>query len=284
VYWRVVASLATMPAAATAPVEEPEPPPLSRLGLLVAAIRSTLAYVIVSAYVLLVAPPGMLLALLFGWVDVLYLLGHGGVIVATWLVGIRYRIAGTEHLPKRSALFVSNHQSNIDPPILFRVLHPRLHFVYKSELQAIPILARAFNIAGFIPIERRNREQALAALDQGAAALQAGTSFLMFPEGTRSRTGALLPFKKGGFIMAITAQAPIVPVAISGARAAMRKGSWIVRPVTISVRVGQPVETAGLTPEQRDAAVDEIRNRIEEMLEKGPVADQNTEYRIQNTE
>jgi 1-acyl-sn-glycerol-3-phosphate acyltransferase len=257
---------------------------LSRFALFVAAIRSGLAYIMVSLYVLVLGPPGMLLALLFGWTDVLYLLGHGGVIMATWLVGIRYRVTGTEHLPTRAALFTSNHQSNIDPPILYRALHPRLHFVYKSELQAIPILARAFNIAGFIPIERRNRERAMAALDQGAAALRAGTSLLMFPEGTRSRTGALLPFKKGGFVMAINAQAPIVPVAISGARAAMRKGSRIIRPVTVSIRIGRPVETTGLSPDERDEAIDQVRARIEQLLQEGPIQEQKSEVRSQKTE
>jgi 1-acyl-sn-glycerol-3-phosphate acyltransferase len=264
-------TLITAPAVTTPRIEEPEPPPLSTFALLIAAIRSALAYVVVSVYVLLVAPPGMFLALVFGWTDVLYMLGHGGVIVSTWLLGIRFHVVGKEHLPKRSALFISNHQSNIDPPILYRALHPRLHFVYKSELQAIPLLPRAFNMAGFIPIERRNRERAMAALDKGAAAMRAGTSFLMFPEGTRSRTGELLPFKKGGFVMAINAQVPIVPVAISGARRSMKKGSWIIRPVTVTIRVGRPVETAGLSPDERDTAIDEVRARIQELLEQGPV-------------
>ncbi len=93
----------------------------------------------------------------------------------------------------------------------------------------------------------------------------------MFPEGTRSRTGELLPFKKGGFLMAINAQAPIVPVAISGARASMRKGSRIIRPVTVSIRVGQPVETTGLSSDDRDVAIDEVRARIQQMLDEGPV-------------
>ena len=247
-----------------------EPAP-SRLALAIAAVRSVAAYVAVSLYVLVLGPPGMLLALAFGWVDVLYILGHGGVILATTLVGIRYRAAGLEHLPDRSAVFISNHQSNVDPPVLYRVLHRRLHFVYKTELQAIPVLARAFNIAGFIPIERRNREQALAALARGAAALRAGTSFVMFPEGTRSRTGELLPFKKGGFVMAIEAQAPIVPVAISGARAAMRKGSRVILPVTVSIRVGRPIATEGRTAADREALVSEVRASVEEMLRLGPV-------------
>jgi 1-acyl-sn-glycerol-3-phosphate acyltransferase len=264
-------TLITAPAVTTPRIEEPEPPPLSTFALLIAAIRSALAYVVVSVYVLLVAPPGMFLALVFGWTDVLYMLGHGGVIVSTWLLGIRFRVVGKEHLPKRSALFISNHQSNIDPPILYRALHPRLHFVYKSELQAIPLLPRAFNMAGFIPIERRNRERAMAALDRGAAAMRAGTSFLMFPEGTRSRTGELLPFKKGGFIMAIQAQAPVVPVAVRGGRDAMRKGSRIVRPVQVSVRVGPPIPTTGMTLEDRDVLIERVRTEVQKLLNEGSV-------------
>lgn len=276
---RTLTSTATASADSADLRQEPDPPPLSKPALLVAAVRSLLAYLLVSVYVALVGPPGMLLALAFGWTGVLYLLGHGGVIMATALVGIRYRVAGLEHLPRRSALFISNHQSNIDPPLLYRVLHRRLHFVYKAEIQAIPILARAFNIAGFIPIERGHREQSLAALDRGATALRAGTSFVMFPEGTRSRTGQLLPFKKGGFVMALKAQAPIVPVAISGARAAMRKGSRIIRPVTVSVRIGPPIDTAAYAAGDREALVARVREEIERMLAEGPVAAPNGQVR-----
>jgi 1-acyl-sn-glycerol-3-phosphate acyltransferase len=91
---------------------------------------------------------------------------------------------------------------------------------------------------------------------------------MIYPEGTRSRTGELLPFKKGGFIMAIKAQAPIVPVAIKGARDAMRKGSPIIRPVTARVRLGPPVETRGATLEDRDRLIAEVRGRIAAMLER----------------
>ncbi len=86
-------------------------------------------------------------------------------------------------------------------------------------------MGTVFDVGGFIAIERNDREQAMQSIAKGAESLRAGNSFLIFPEGTRSRTGDLLPFKKGGFIMAIEAQAPVVPVAISGGRAAMRKGS-----------------------------------------------------------
>ena len=214
----------------------------------------------------------MLLAILFGWKDVLYVLGHVGVRLGLALSGIRVRVAGAQNVPhNRAAVFCSNHQSNVDPPILFDALHPRMHILYKAEIDAIPILARSFRLGGFIPIDRRNKEAALRAIETGAASIRTGNSFLIFPEGTRSRTADLLPFKKGGFVMALKAQAPIVPVAVQGGRAAMRKGSSIIRPVTVSIRVGEPIETAGLALENRDALITRTRQRIEALLAEGPI-------------
>ena len=94
-----------------------------------------------------------------------------------------------------------------------------------------------------------------------------GKSFLVFPEGTRSRTGELLPFKKGAFILAIQAQAPIVPVAVIGGRAAMKKGSRLIWPVHVRVRFGEPVPTAGLTLDQRDDLIEVVRERMVTLLE-----------------
>jgi 1-acyl-sn-glycerol-3-phosphate acyltransferase len=108
----------------------------------------------------------------------------------------------------------------------------------------------------------------MAAISRGAASLKSGNSFLIFPEGTRSRTGALLPFKKGGFIMAIEAQAPIVPVAVHGGRAAMRKGSAFVRPVNVTVLVGAPIPTKGLTMNDRDSLIGRVRTEIENLLKE----------------
>jgi 1-acyl-sn-glycerol-3-phosphate acyltransferase len=240
--------------------------------VLIPAVRSIATYVGVSLYVLIVAPPGMLLAILFGWKDVLYVLGHVGVRLGLALSGIRVRVAGAQNVPhNRAAVFCSNHQSNVDPPILFDALHPRMHILYKAEIDAIPILARSFRLGGFIPIDRRNKEAALRAIEVGAASIRAGNSFLIFPEGTRSRSGELLPFKKGGFIMALQAQVPIVPVAVQGGRSAMRKGSAIVRPVHVSVRIGEPIPTAGLTLDDRDELIARVRDRIRMLLDEGPV-------------
>ena len=240
--------------------------------MIIAAVRSLVTYIVISLYVLVAGLVGMLLATVFGWRDILYILGHGGVRLALALSGIRYRLAGAEHLPHdRAAVYCANHQSNVDPPLLFTALHPRMHVLYKAELERMPILARAFRMGGFIPVNRNNREDAMRSIDAGVASIREGHSFLIFPEGTRSQTEELLPFKKGGFIMAIKAQAPIVPVAIQGARAAMRRGSRIIRPVMVSVRVGEPVETAGLSLDERDLVITRVRARIAEMLAAGPV-------------
>ena len=237
----------------------------------IAAIRSAAAYVGVSSYVAVTAPIGMAVALVFRWKPILYIFGHGGVSLGAALAGIKTRVAGRSNVPARAVVFCANHQSNIDPPILFNTLHPRLHILFKAELKKLPLLGKAFQVGGFVPIDRASRDQSMAAIEQVAQSLRDGNSFLTFPEGTRSRTGALLPFKRGPFLMALKAQVPVVPVAVQGGTASMRKGSRIIRPTTVTVRIGTPVETRGMDLADRERLANVVRARVEELLAQGPL-------------
>lgn len=235
-----------------------------------AALRSILTYIAVALYVLVIGAPAVLLAIVIRNPSLLYRVGAIGVRLGLFTSGIRYTVTGAEHIRgERPSVYAVNHASNVEPPILFltlRTVFPRLRVLYKAELRKLPILTQAFDLAGFVPLERGNRDQSLPAIERAAQALREGNSFLIFPEGTRSRTGSLLPFKKGGFVMALKAQAPIVPVAIKGARDAMRKGSPWIQPVTIRVSFGQPIPTAGLGMDDRETLVATVRDEVERLL------------------
>ena len=239
------------------------------MSAVAAAVRTLATAVTISLYVFLCGPPLLLWTLISKNASLLYGAAAGGVRLGMALAGIRLRVVGGEHVGRGAAVYASNHSSNVDAPAVFyalRGLFPRLRILYKAELRKLPVLVWAFDAAGFVPLERANPDQSRPAVDRAVAAIQAGNSFVIFPEGTRSRTGELLPFKKGGFVMAIKAQAPVIPVAVSGGRAAMRKGSRLIWPATVTVQFGQPVPTAGLSFEDRDTLVERVRTALAAQL------------------
>lgn len=182
--------------------------------------------------------------------------------------GVRVRALGLEHLrPDRSQVLVGNHASHYDVLAVSSQLERPFHFVAKQELEGVPIFGRAWKAAGHISIDRSDRDRAIASLDRAADRLRTESdAVVIFPEGTRSPDGRLQPFKKGAFMLALKAGVELVPFAVSGSRAILPKGSWRVRPGTITVRFGEPVPTAGRTEADRDRLIAEVRGRIQSML------------------
>lgn len=166
-------------------------------------------------------------------------------------------------VPEGPVLFLCNHQGALDITALFLALPKPFVFVAKRSVFSYPFLGWYIGAAGYIPVDRANRESAIRNLEAaGDRIRQSGQSVTVFPEGTRSADGSVLPFKKGPFMMAIRSGIPIVPVAIEGTLHVAPKRRWYVCPNTVRVLVGQPVTTQGVTPERRDALMTEVRSTI----------------------
>lgn len=178
---------------------------------------------------------------------------------------VKVEVEGLEHLPADGpAIIVANHESWFDVFALVAHLPVDYRFVGKIELTRVPLFGRAWLAAGHIAIDRGDRQKAIESLQRAGEILhREGAVVVMFPEGTRTRDGNLLPFKKGAFVLAAQSQVPLVPVGISGSRAIMPKGSWRVTPGTIRVRIGEPIPTHGLGEEQRNYLLEESRKAIE---------------------
>lgn len=182
-----------------------------------------------------------------------------------WAPGAKLQVEGQEHLAKaRTTVFVSNHQSTLDIPALLQAVLPvEPRIVSKAIIQWVPLFGWFMKMAGFIFIDRGNGRAALKSLDLAAAKIRAGTSIVIFPEGTRSPTGEILPFKKGPFALASKSGVAIIPVAIEGTGKIMPKNSWNVGPGEIRVKFGAPIDPAsygndreGLARAVRDQIID----------------------------
>ncbi len=241
---------------------------LSRPTALEAA--RTLATVLVLLLILVTAAPaGILLSILFSSARPLFATAFPSLRLLIGAAGVRLRVSGRDRLePDQAYVFVCNHQSNADPPIAFLVIHRTLAVLAKASLFKLPVLGTVFTRAGFVPVHRRDRERAIGAVERAAAGLRGGTDFLVFPEGTRSPDGRLLPFKKGPFVMAIEAGVPVAPIVIAGTREIQPKGSWVIRPGRVDVTFLDPIPTAGLQYEDRDQLLRRVRAAMSAVVDK----------------
>jgi len=232
---------------------------------MIALFRTALA-IVVAAVLTLVFATTVIIAALLGVKD-----RPGGLydrLPRIWAkailraAGTRVSLEGSEHLRGGGPfIFTSNHVSLFDILALVNAL-PRHYFVAKAELFSIPVFGPGIRAVGTIPIQRENQKAAFGSYDEAARRIRGGSSVVVFPEGTRGTSYPIRPFKKGPFVLAVKAGVPIVPCVVYGTIEILPKKSLLIRPGHISVRLLEPVPTAGLDYEDRDALARTIRERM----------------------
>src|SRR3984885_2387667 len=228
-------------------------------------IRTILVLTFVALALLFVQPLLILWTLLTGDANFMYWTFIGALRIVLCLAGIRVRVEGLENIPRGVCVFTSNHASNLDPVALVPNIPRRVSLLAKKEVFRIPILNKALRQAKLIPVDRADKEAAAESVDIAVKYLKEGLSFCVYPEGTRSRDGHLLPFKRGTFVMAIRAGVPVVPVSLAGTQELMRKGDWRIYPGEVVVKFGPAVDASEYKIEQRE----ELRQIVQGLVAAG---------------
>jgi len=181
------------------------------------------------------------------------------------LAGVKVEIVGLDRFDNHGTyIYMCNHVSNIDPPIVVPAIPKRTSVLVKKQVFKIPVLATAMRMGQLVPVDRTDRDSAINSLKKAQEVLAAGVNMTVFPEGTRSKTGELLPFKKGPFYMAMEAGVPILPMTVLGTRAIWPKGSMGITPGTATVVFHPPIDPKGFT--DRDALMRTVRDSIASAL------------------
>jgi 1-acyl-sn-glycerol-3-phosphate acyltransferase len=230
-------------------------------------LTSLILAVVLPAYTFAAGLVGIPYAFLTGDARILFWLSRFGVRIGFALARIRIVTHGLEKISAGSHfIYMMNHNSNLDAPAVFLKIPGPVRILAKKELFRLPVLATAMRMGGFVPVDRSNREAAIESARSAARIAASGSSFLIAPEGTRSRTGDLLPFKKGGFHIAIDSRVPVVPITVVGAFELMPPGSFGIRPGTIEIFFHDPIATTGLQSRDRFELIARVRAPMEEVL------------------
>jgi 1-acyl-sn-glycerol-3-phosphate acyltransferase len=191
-----------------------------------------------------------------------------------WASGAKIVVEGLDRIHKDGTyVFASNHASYMDTPVVLSRIPVQFRFMAKAGLFKIPFLGWYLGRAGHIPVPREDPRAALKTLTHAAETMRSlGIAVLIFPEGGRTADGELRPFRDGAAYIAIKGQVPLVPVALVGTRDLLPRGSKIFNPCTITMRIGDPISTEGLTTKDRAALTERVRERVSEMLREQPAA------------
>lgn len=221
------------------------------------------------AYLLVVVPPAALIAFpwtfISGKIDFLYWLAMKIVRSGLRVIGVETKVVGMHNVdPAGTYIFMSNHVSNMDPPILVPLIPRRSSLLGKKEVWRIPILARALDMADIVPVERDNRDAAIQSIRKAGEVMRQGVNMSLYPEGTRSADGRLLPFKKGPFHLAVETGFPIVPVTMLNTYEMMPKGSMACKGGTATVVFHPPIDPKQFV--SREELMQAVRDAINSAL------------------
>jgi 1-acyl-sn-glycerol-3-phosphate acyltransferase len=189
--------------------------------------------------------------------------------------GVRVRLLHSERMPRTGGYVVApNHESFYDILVIFTTVPLSLRFLAKRNLFRLPFLGWAIAAAGFVPVDRGDRQRNAATIETSLQRLAAGRSLIVFPEETRTRTGDLLPFKAGAALLAIHAGLPILPMGLAGTFRIQKRGGFTITPSEVAVAVGEPIEVTGLTAKDRAAVTQRLRESVASLREeaRGAVA------------
>jgi 1-acyl-sn-glycerol-3-phosphate acyltransferase len=182
---------------------------------------------------------------------------------------VHVRVDGLSNIePDKSYIYMANHQSNFDIPVLLGYLPVQFRWLAKAELFKIPMFGRAMLGAGYVKIDRFNQQSAFESISEAAQKMKNGVSVMIFPEGTRSKDGRIRPFKKGGFVMAVDSGVPIVPVIIRGTWPIMAKSSLRINRGDVEMEIAGPIDTIGYTRETKEELMDAVRSVICQKFDK----------------
>ncbi len=188
-----------------------------------------------------------------------------------FLSGLEFTVSGTENIPQNSpAIYVSNHQSNFDIPLIYSGLPVPFSWLAKKELFLVPLFGFAMKRNGCIPIDRSNRRTTMHSIIAAAQQIKNGTSVVIFPEGTRTPDGQLQEFKKGALLIAAKAQVPVVPIVIHGSYEIMPKDRWKIEAGKLRLDILPPIPTTGLKTRDIDQLTEKIHNLIATNLQGVP--------------
>lgn len=188
-----------------------------------------------------------------------------------WISGIKVQVRGMEHIdPDGSAIYMSNHQSNYDIPVFYSALPIQFRWMAKAELFKIPIFGQGMRGAGYISIDRSDAKSAIRSLKKAAVNIRNGSSVLIFPEGTRSGDAKLLPFKAGGFVLALESGVPIIPMAVQGTFGIMSKDSYLIRRSHVTLTVQPPIDVTRFTRKEKGQLMEQVRASIQQAMNAGP--------------